>query len=866
MRRPAVLLLAAATVVLSAPALMTRTVDPKKPRIAVNPPPAPRQALALPDTFVLAQYDFEDGMGGPDAQGWISVDRTAQGEYFHVDDFAGAGPPYAPLSGAQSLWCGAETLLGCVNCPGYGNYWAQRFESVAFPATGNVHVNYLIKYDVEINYDFAYVEYLSKSNLWQTLTSYTGNGSELATLIVPADSLAGSVRVRFNFLSDGAFSDEDGYWPSNGAAIIDSLTLSDSMGLMDFQDFEAEVVGALSTADGHWSASTYPAFGDYAGLFDGSTVLQEDSFVVNNTHLWGFFDGSPDTYDCGGHPEQPAVPFTRVPGSSDAVDYIDNEVWSPWIDISEDENGTPIVSDLVGFLIEYDVYRDLPLDNLVFYKHRVRYVVDGDTTGWEGDTVFHAPTSIPDWYRMRADITDGYMPGATHIQVAVGCVDRCSDLCGIYGSGNCHSHAPLIDNVRVLRTAVAPMTVTNTNDDGPGSLRQAITDANDQAGIDEIRFDIPGPGPHVITLLSNLPWIEPTVLDATTQPGYSGTPLIVLDGGGQGAGLRGPVLKGDNSVVRGFEIRNFQYIGLTVSDIVGAVVEKNYIHHNGQMGVSVEGSAGSFNMIGGPTPDLGNIITDNGLDGIWKIHSGFGNSFLCNVIARNGGLGIDLQGSTSGVTPNDDQDPDTGSNRLQNFPVIRWADSGSSTIGASLNSTPDRTFTIQLFSNPSCDGSGYGEGENYLGSTQVSTGGDGNVEFAVTTDVAFADGDHITATATGSDGTSEFSECHEVTTPTGIHPEVATGPALHAAVPNPFNPTTEIRYDVPAPGAPVTIVVYDVSGRRIATLVDGYRTGGENRVTWNGRSDLGSEVSTGVYFYRMTTTGFTATRKMVLLK
>jgi len=52
----------------------------------------------------------------------------------------------------------------------------------------------------------------------------------------------------------------------------------------------------------------------------------------------------------------------------------------------------------------------------------------------------------------------------------------------------------------------------------------------------------------------------------------------------------------------------------------------------------------------------------------------------------------------------------------------------------------------------------------------------------------------------------------------------------------------------------------------VATLVDGFRPGGENRVSWNGRSDVGNEVSTGVYFYRMTTPGFSVTRKMVLLK
>jgi flagellar hook assembly protein FlgD len=91
-------------------------------------------------------------------------------------------------------------------------------------------------------------------------------------------------------------------------------------------------------------------------------------------------------------------------------------------------------------------------------------------------------------------------------------------------------------------------------------------------------------------------------------------------------------------------------------------------------------------------------------------------------------------------------------------------------------------------------------------------------------------------------------------------------PALYAAMPNPFNPTPIIRYDVPSPGAHVRIVVYDVTGRRVATLVDGQKSGGQKRVTWNGRNDRGNEVATGVYFYRMTVPGFTQTRKMVLVK
>jgi hypothetical protein len=866
MRYATIVLLGMVCLSLSPTSLLTRPPDPPRTGFHAEAQRSTSlQTLLLPDTLTLAEYSFDDGVGGPDPQGWVSVDQTSQDVYFHVDDFSGTGGPYAPLEGTQSLWCGRETFAGCTTCPGYGNGWLQYFESVAFPSSGDVTVDFLIEYDSEPGYDFTYIQYLSKSATWQTLDSYDGKGTELASVVVPADSLDGGVKLRFYFISDGGYSDEDGNYASDGAVVIDSLTVSDTTGVLDFQDFEAETLGALTTVDGDWTATAYPAFGDYAGLFDGSTVLQEDSFVVNNTYLWGFFNGSTDTYACGGHPEQAAVPHTLNPGSLLLLDYIYNEIWSPFIDLSEDENGTPITAELGGLILEFDVYRDLPLDNLVFYTRRVRYLVDGQPTPWTSGVFFNSPTSVPDWHRKSDDFTDSYVPGATHIQIAIGCIDACHLYCGSLGSGSCHSNAPLIDNVRLVRTVVERIIVTNTNDSGPGSLRQAIIDANAQAGLDEIRFDIPGPGPHVISLVTDFPWLESALVDATTQPGYSGTALVVLDGGGPAAGRFGPVLDGNNSVFRGFEIRNFQYDGLILGGISYTVVEKNYIHHN-RSGVSVEGY-GSDNVIGGTTPDLGNTITDNAADGIYKVHLSVGSSFLCNSIARNGDLGIDLQGSTSGVTPNDDQDPDTGTNGLQNFPTMRWADSGTSTIGAALNSTPNSTFLIQFFSNPACDGSGQGEGEDYLGSTQVTTGPDGNVDFVLTTAAPFADGEYIASTATDALGsTSEFSECLLVSVATAVGAERVVRPALYAAAPNPFNPSTVIRYDVPGPRVYVRIVVYDVTGRRVATLVDGQQSAGEKRVSWNGRNDRGAEVATGVYFYRMTAGEFSSTRKMVLLK
>ncbi|UCF78197.1 MAG: T9SS type A sorting domain-containing protein [Candidatus Eiseniibacteriota bacterium] len=87
----------------------------------------------------------------------------------------------------------------------------------------------------------------------------------------------------------------------------------------------------------------------------------------------------------------------------------------------------------------------------------------------------------------------------------------------------------------------------------------------------------------------------------------------------------------------------------------------------------------------------------------------------------------------------------------------------------------------------------------------------------------------------------------------------------HQSFPNPFNPLCTIRYDVPKPGR-VTLRIFDVSGSLVRTLVDSWREPGTYREVWNGRSQGGDELPSGVYFYCLEAHGFSATRKMVLLK
>src|SRR5437868_11498815 len=116
-------------------------------------------------------------------------------------------------------------------------------------------------------------------------------------------------------------------------------------------------------------------------------------------------------------------------------------------------------------------------------------------------------------------------------------------------------------------------TVTNINDTGTGSLRQAITDANNHSGLDTIAFDIPGTGVHTITPATALPNItDAVIIDGYTQPGASANTLAVGDNAQLRIQLDGTTTAGNGlafgppggSTVRGLIINNYQ-VGICLS-------------------------------------------------------------------------------------------------------------------------------------------------------------------------------------------------------------------------------------------------------------------------------------------------------------
>lgn len=173
----------------------------------------------------------------------------------------------------------------------------------------------------------------------------------------------------------------------------------------------------------------------------------------------------------------------------------------------------------------------------------------------------------------------------------------------------------------------------------------------------------------------------------------------------------------------------------------------------------------SGNQIGGVNAGEGNVIAFTGtpqqlsagvaIPSTANAPASFANgaNFIeGNSITGSGGLGIDL--ATAGVTPNDLGDADG----IQNYPVLNSVVFANDTVRVtgSLNSTANTSFRIELFGNDNADPSGYGQGQYYLGFTNVTTDANGHAAFDVTLPVA-ASVRAISSTATGPTGTSEFS-------------------------------------------------------------------------------------------------------------
>ncbi len=211
---------------------------------------------------------------------------------------------------------------------------------------------------------------------------------------------------------------------------------------------------------------------------------------------------------------------------------------------------------------------------------------------------------------------------------------------------------------------LATFTVTNSNDAGAGSLRQAITDANAAGGADVINFNIAGTGVHTINLTAALPTITGAlVIDATSDDSFAvngNAPAIVLNGAGAGSGVSGLSLSAsaDNVVIRGLVINRFDGWGIEASGTAGDQVDNltiagNYIGTDATGLIAAGNNSDGIGLyyvtnstIGGLTAADRNLIAGNGTTGGYTggVNVGTGST---NVQIQGNYIGLGADGNTA---------------------------------------------------------------------------------------------------------------------------------------------------------------------------------------------------------------------------
>ena len=310
-------------------------------------------------------------------------------------------------------------------------------------------------------------------------------------------------------------------------------------------------------------------------------------------------------------------------------------------------------------------------------------------------------------------------------------------------------------------------TVTNTSGNAavPNSLGWCLGQVNSNwvygnASLSSIPrtidFDIPenDPGYDAAT---NTWKIEPqsqfgdifalVTINGESQPGYNGTPVIQLDGSDAGPITDssfpiGLAIYEPGSTIEGLDITDWAGYGIYIPDytgiVTGSVVEGNDIGigtpamgsqplPNGAAGIFIYSSQN--NTIGATASGAGNVIADNGGDGVTvdaagKLselpgHTQVDNEIEGNSIYGNGGLGIDLEALETSYNP-----------VFQPAPVIN---SASITYGSTMvaGTVPGGSPTVEFFSNALAGPNGYGQGETYLGETSTDASGNFDVNLPV---------------------------------------------------------------------------------------------------------------------------------------
>ena len=432
-----ILVAASAAPCLAAPA----PVAPEEPKLAPGVfreefpvvPSAParsgsrvrRPHLAPPPLEEVVVYeDSLDGRPLDDEAGWTHYDASGSQNSWNINNFLNC-------SQGKVWWCGKidSSWVNDPNRAGYGNSWTFYLENSVrldtLPAGTSARLSFRHKMDIERAYDFGTVEVYDLNNGWMALATFTGKvpknaGCDTFSVVIP-DSIRLpyyedpqnplSVPFRFTFESDIGYSSEDGLYAGDGWW-IDNITIKAGTQVRFFDNVE--------NGPGNWASTLNPPVGDFFAL--ANNVVTEDICTVNRTNVWVDWD----------------------PVIQSLVPRLDNLLNTPPVAVQR--------SDRV--VVNFDVYRNLPLNGCFYYhlNYRSKNIGDPAWSDWIDPTRLLYYGATKDWARQKV-----LLPGAAKkdsVQVQLGVKDYGQIYCG--GSQSGYGIFTFFDNVAIGITATAP--------------------------------------------------------------------------------------------------------------------------------------------------------------------------------------------------------------------------------------------------------------------------------------------------------------------------------------------------------------------------------------------------------------------------
>ncbi len=356
---------------------------------------------------------FQDAGGNADWQGWTHLDATYDGvQRWTISSFQSP-------TGTPAMWCGQEDFEnGCA--AGYGNSWNEWLVftyTVDDPNANTVaRLECVCRWDCEPGFDYLRIQQ-NRGGIWETIIERDDVGTatfDQAITFTPSDYVgpAGDrLELRFQGFSDGAWSDEDCLWDTDGLAQVDDIrvTIGDETFVDDFDDGVSH----------HWIEVESTGCGDFAKIWQG---LQDiDPCVSNYSPQVAFIDDGIVVPGTGG---KLCITWCYGPGGY-VVNY-DGGLLGPAADI-DNLIASPVLvwpAGADGAAFCFDVYRHEELGSCsaeIFYQWHVRSVASGDPAdlelaSWEDRNLVYYGLG---YKRHEEDVSDLVVPGSTHVQVAL---------------------------------------------------------------------------------------------------------------------------------------------------------------------------------------------------------------------------------------------------------------------------------------------------------------------------------------------------------------------------------------------------------------------------------------------------------------